>query len=469
MQEIVNLGVCDLRAALARRELTAREATAAYLAEIRERDKELGAYLSVLEERAYQDATAFDCGERKGTLAGVPYALKDNVCTAGIFTTCASRFLEDFIPPYNATVSERLRSGVLLGKLNMDEFAMGSSTETSAFHSTRNPVDLQRVPGGSSGGSAAAVAAGLCAYALGTDTGGSIRQPAALCGCVGMRPTYGRVSRYGLIAFASSFDQIGPLTRSVRDNAAVLSAIAGVDPRDATTLRTSEEDYETGIENGTQGLRVGVYAEDCAPAVRKAVLQAARLLEASGAVIDAISFPFAEESLAAYHVLTGAEAYSNLARFDGVRFGCRAAGCSTPEDVFVRSRTEGFGSEVKRRILLGSCVLSGENREKYYERALLARARVARAFQDLFERVDLILSPTSPTTAWRLGEKTDPLLMCRSDLYTVPPSLAGLPALSVPCGKDEKGLPCSVQLIGAKRMEKLLYRAAYALEQEKSV
>ena len=465
MRDIASLGVCGLRAALDRREIGAREAAEMYLAAIRERDGTLGAYLTVTEERALSEAAAFDRGERTGALAGIPCAVKDNICTCGVRTTCASRFLEGFVPPYSATAFERLGAGVLLGKTNLEEFAMGSSTENSAFHPTRNPADPERVPGGSSGGSAAAVTAGLCAYALGSDTGGSIRQPAALCGCVGMKPTYGRVSRYGLVAFAPSLDQIGPLTRSVRDNGAVLSALAGHDPRDATSLCLPGEDFTAGIESGVRGLRVGLITGECAPTVRDAVLRAGRTLEALGARAVETSFPPTEEALAAYYVIAAAEASSNLARFDGIRYGRRAADCETPEEVFVRSRTEGFGPEVQRRILLGTLLLSGENRERYYFRARQVRARVVRTFDGLLGQYDLLISPVSPTTAWRLGEKADPVRMYRSDIHTAPVSLAGLPALSLPFGRDENGLPCAVQLIGPGCAERLIYRAAYALEE----
>ena len=502
MDDIQSLGVRALRLALDRRELSAREAAGAYLSAIREKDPSLRAFLTVTEARAMADADAFDRrktlpgSERGGMkqpdpeigmgrvsdtdpardlsvrspLAGIPFALKDNICTEGIRTSCASRFLEDFVPPYSAAAFERLHGGVLLGKLNMDEFAMGSSTENSFFYPTRNPADPSRVPGGSSGGCAAAVAGGLCAFALGSDTGGSIRQPASLCGCVGMKPTYGRVSRYGLIAFAPSLEQIGPLTRSVRDNAMVLSAIAGQDPRDATSLPLPAADFTAGLEAGVRGLRIGLFTgEGCAPAVRNAVSRAARTLELLGAEVLPVDFPVSDETLAAYHILSGAEASSNLARFDGIKYGRRAESCRTPEEVFVKSRTEGFGPEVKRRILLGTCVLSGENRERFYTPAQRKRRQVVQAFERLFADVDMILTPTSPTTAWRFGEAADPLAMYRADMYTVPSSLAGIPALSLPFGKDADGLPCAVQLTGPGCAEGLIYRAAFALEQEERV
>ena len=399
-------------------------------------------------------------------------ALKDNLCTRGIRTTCASKMLENFVPPYDAYAVERLRDCVLLGKLNLDEFAMGSSTENSYFKPTRNPVNPERVPGGSSGGSAAAVAAGEAAFALGSDTGGSIRQPAAFCGVVGMKPTYGTVSRYGLVAFASSLDQIGPLTRSVRDSALVLSAIAGQDARDATSAKRPGEDYGAKIGREIRGMRIALprelLAEGLQEEIRQAVLAAARLFEGLGAEVVEVGLPSLKYALPAYYVISSAEASSNLARFDGIKYGYRAKEFDGIEQLYERSRSEGFGREVRRRIMLGSFVLSAGYYDAYYRKAQQVRALVRRALEALLEECDLILSPVAPTTAYRIGEKMgDPLQMYLGDIYTVPASIAGLPALSLPFAQDEEGLPIGLQLIGRAFGEAELYQAAYALEQGK--
>ncbi len=411
-------------------------------------------------------------GEPLSNLAGVPMALKDNLCTRGIRTTCASKMLENFVPPYDAYAVERLRDCVLLGKLNLDEFAMGSSTENSYFKPTRNPVNPERVPGGSSGGSAAAVAAGEAAFALGSDTGGSIRQPAAFCGVVGMKPTYGTVSRYGLVAFASSLDQIGPLTRSVRDSALVLSAIAGQDARDATSAKRPGEDYGAKIGREIRGMRIALprelLAEGLQEEIRQAVLAAARLFEGLGAEVVEVGLPSLKYALPAYYVISSAEASSNLARFDGIKYGYRAKEFDGIEQLYERSRSEGFGREVRRRIMLGSFVLSAGYYDAYYRKAQQVRALVRRALEALLEECDLILSPVAPTTAYRIGEKMgDPLQMYLGDIYTVPASIAGLPALSLPFAQDEEGLPIGLQLIGRAFGEAELYQAAYALEQGK--
>lgn len=480
MKKLTEWSACALSEALGKGEVSAVEAVRAYLDEIARRDGEIRAYLTVTAEAALSAAEAADAARRRGEalspLAGVPIALKDNLCTKGIRTTCASRMLENFVPPYDAAVVERLYAAgaVPLGKANMDEFAMGSSTENSAFFPTRNPVDPSRVPGGSSGGSAAAVAAGEAAVAIGSDTGGSIRQPAAFCGVVGMKPTYGLVSRYGLVAFASSLDQIGPLARTAADCALAMNVLAGHDRRDATSLSAPQEDYLAGLDAGVEGLRLALpkeyFGEGLQPAVKDAVLSAARRFEAMGAKVGEVSFPTLEDALPAYYVLSSAEASSNLARFDGVRYGRRSGEAQDIAELYCRSRSEGFGAEVKRRILLGTFVLSAGYADAYYKQALRVRTLIARDFGRIFREYDAILSPVAPTTAYRLGEKTaDPMQMYLGDVYTVPVNIAGLPAVSLPCGKDEDGLPIGMQLIGPALSEKRLLRAAHTFETERSV
>jgi aspartyl-tRNA(Asn)/glutamyl-tRNA(Gln) amidotransferase subunit A len=401
----------------------------------------------------------------------VPIALKDVLCTWGVPTTCGSRILEHFIPPYDATVVARLQAvgAVVLGKTNMDEFAMGSSTEHSAFKPTRNPWDLGRVPGGSSGGSAAAVAADLATVALGSDTGGSIRQPAAFCGTVGVKPTYGRVSRYGLVAFASSLDQIGPLTKDVRDAALVLGAIAGADPLDATSVDEPVPDYTAGLDAGIRGLTLGVpreyFAEGIDGDVARAVREAIDVLQRLGARTEAISLPTTAYALAAYYVIAPAEASSNLARYDGVKYGLRVAGARDLVEMSGRTRAAGFGPEVRRRIMLGAYALSAGYYEAYYGRAQRVRTLVGRDFAAAFARVDLIVAPTTPNVAFKFGEKADPLAMYLNDAFTIPVNLTGLPALSVPCGRSASGLPIGLQLIGRPFDEARLLQAAYAYEQ----
>ncbi|MEY8382623.1 Asp-tRNA(Asn)/Glu-tRNA(Gln) amidotransferase subunit GatA [Christensenellaceae bacterium 44-20] len=476
MSDILKLSAYEMRQEMEQGRLSALEATEAYLAEIRKREPEVGAYLLVEEERAKAQAQSIDArrakGERLGALAGIPMALKDNLCTKGIRTTCASRMLEHFIPPYDAFAVEKLRDSVLLGKLNMDEFAMGSSTENSYFHPTKNPANLEHVPGGSSGGSAAAVAAGEAAFSLGSDTGGSIRQPAAFCGVVGMKPTYGAVSRYGLIAFASSLDQIGPLTRDVRDSALVLSAIAGHDRRDATSVAREYGDYGAKLGKSIRGMKIAVpeefFGEGLQGEIRQSILTAAKTMERQGAEIVQVSMPALKNALPAYYVISSAEASSNLARFDGIKYGFRSENFEGIEQLYERSHSEGFGAEVKRRIMLGSFVLSAGYYDAYYKKALEVRTLIGREFERVLEQCDMILAPVAPTTAYRLGEKTgDPLQMYLGDIYTVPVNIAGLPALSLPCGRDAEGLPIGMQLIGRAFGEAELYQAAYAFEQEK--
>lgn len=477
---ITELSLRELTTALATRNISSREVTESYLSAIHERDPEVGAYLSVTAEAALTAAEAVDekrhAGELLPPLSGVPCGIKDNICTKGVTTTCASRMLEHFVPPYDATVMEALhrQGAVVLGKLNMDEFAMGSSTENSYFKATRNPKDLTRVPGGSSGGSAAAVAAGEAAFALGSDTGGSIRQPAAFCGVVGMKPTYGLVSRYGLIAFASSLDQIGPLTRTVYDNAMVLEAICGHDSRDSTSLPDSALPMTRDIETGIRGMRFALpreyFSDALQPEIAAAIRAAAHRLETLGAQVDEVSLGNLDVALPAYYVISSAEASSNLARFDGVKYGFRAQNVREIQDLYRQTRSQGFGPEVQRRILLGSFVLSAGYYDAYYKKALQVRTLLKQSFDRVFEHYDAVLSPVAPTTAYKLGEKTkDPLEMYLGDIYTVPINIAGLPALSLPCGTDHQGLPIGMQLIGKPYSEPALYRAGYAFETEGGV
>lgn len=474
---MTELTVKQLAQALDRKEVSAREAAEAYLRAIEEKDAAVGAYLTVTRELALKQADLVDekraRGEKLPALAGVPCGIKDNICTKGTTTTCASKMLENFVPPYDAAVMEKLQGqeAVMLGKLNMDEFAMGSSTENSYYKVTHNPRNLGCVPGGSSGGSAAAVAAGEAAAALGSDTGGSIRQPAAFCGVVGMKPTYGLVSRYGLVAFASSLDQIGPLTKDVYDNAMVLETICGHDSRDSTSLPDSKLDLLGNIEGGVKGMRFALpkeyFSEALNPEIAAAIRAAAHRLETLGAQVDEVSIRELEYALPAYYVISSAEASSNLARFDGVKYGFRAQNVKEIHDLYKETRTQGFGPEVKRRIMLGSFVLSAGYYDAYYKKALQVRTLLKNAFDQVFAGYDAILAPVAPTTAYRIGEKTkDPLEMYLGDVYTVPVNIAGLPALSLPCGTDSQGLPIGMQLIGKAYSEPTLYRAGFAFEQE---
>lgn len=442
------------------------------LANIGTREDEVGAFLHQ-DEDLLRDAQDLDerlaRGEDPGPLSGVTMAIKDNMATLGMPTTCGSRILEGWIPPYDATAVARLKGAgaLLVGKTNLDEFAMGSSTENSAYHVTRNPLDLTRVPGGSSGGSAAAVAAGFALGALGSDTGGSIRQPASLCGVVGVKPTYGRVSRYGLVAFASSLDQIGPLANSVDDAALILETIAGHDSRDSTCLESGAPKLRETKDRGVQGLRVGVISELmdlCAPDVVRQARYAANLLSSGGARVEEVSVAATTLGLSAYYLIAPAEASSNLARFDGVRYGYRSE-AQDLTDMYVRTRTYGFGSEVKRRIMLGTYALSAGYYDAYYGKAQKVRTLIISAFEESYAEFDLLLCPTSPTTAFALGEKlSDPMTMYLNDVCTIPSNLAGHPAISIPMGVGDDGLPVGVQLLGPALSEPLLFQAAYALE-----
>ncbi len=473
MVEINSASALALAASVRRGERRAAEVVEEYLAAIGRREGEVHAFNTLMDDSARRAADLIDrrvaAGEDPGPLAGVPVALKDNLCTKGVLTTCSSRILEGWRPPYDATVVERLglAGAIAIGKTNLDEFAMGSSTENSAFGPTRNPHDLTRVPGGSSGGSAAAVAAGFAPLALGSDTGGSIRQPAALCGVVGIKPTYGRVSRYGLIAFASSLDQIGPLATGVADAAALLEVIAGHDALDSTSAPVVSPPLVARLGDGVEGLRIGVVTElmgeGVAPDVRRRVEAAAEVLSGAGAKVEEVSIPALSYGLSAYYLIAPAEASSNLARYDGVRYGLRVDAPTTGA-MNVATRTAGFGAEVKRRIMLGTYALSAGYYDAYYGKAQRVRTLIVRDFAAAYQSFDLLLSPTSPTTAFPLGTKADPLAMYLSDVCTIPSNLSGDPAVSVPFGTGDDGLPVGVQILAPALAEVTMLRAAAVLE-----
>jgi len=474
LPSVANLTVAEALKLLEGGACSSEELVGAVLAAIRERDGELGAYLSVDEADALAQARAADAARRagrRGPLLGVPIAVKDILNVRGQPCGCASRILAGYVAPYDATAVARLRAAgaVLAGRTNMDEFAMGSTTENSAFRITRNPRDRTRVPGGSSGGSAAAVAGGEALAALGSDTGGSIRQPAAFCGCVGLKPSYGRVSRYGLTAYASSLDQIGPLTRTVRDAALLLQVMAGRDPLDATTLDAPVPDYAAALTEDLRGLRLGLpreyFAPGMDPEVEAALRAAVERCRYLGARIAELSLPHTEYAIAAYYIIATAEASANLARFDGVRYGFRAADAADPLTMYGRTRQQGFGSEVKRRIILGTYVLSSGYYDAYYLRAQQARALIRRDFEEAFRVCDALLAPVAPTPAYRLGEKTaDPLQMYLGDIFTVPANLAGICGLSVPCGATAGGLPIGLQILGPAFQEEKILRVGHAFE-----
>ncbi len=478
MTQLYALTAHAAHAMLARKEISARELLDAVYARVDAVEEAVHSYVLLLREAAYAAADAVDAriaaGEAIGPLEGIPLALKDILCTKGVRTTCCSKILEDFIPPYDATVVERLRDAgiVTVGKTNMDEFAMGSSTENSAFGPSRNPWDVTRVPGGSSGGSASAMGADEALIAIGTDTGGSIRQPAAYCGVVGLKPTYGRVSRYGLIAFASSLDQIGPITKDVRDAALVMNAIAGPDPRDSTCLPEPSPDYAALLGRDIKGMRVGVPRElfsqegvTVDPGVEKAVREAITLLERLGATVEECSLPNVRFSLPTYYIIAPAEASSNLARYDGVEFGYRAPGTRDTVRMMTETRDEGFGAEVKRRIMLGTYALSSGFYDAFYLKASQVRTLIRRDFEKAFETYDVLVSPTAPSVAFPLGAKADdPIQMYLNDICTIPVNMAGIPALSLPCGYDQ-GLPVGLHLMAAHWQEPKLLQVAHAYEQ----
>lgn len=474
--ELLDLSAAELGRAIREGRTTAPEAMEAVLSRIGQSEEEYHCYITIDREGALKRAEEIQAkiraGELTGSLAGVPVAVKDNLCTKGMPTTCASRILDGFVPTYSAEAVINLEKAgaVIIGKTNMDEFAMGSTTETSAYGVTRNPRNPEHVPGGSSGGSAAAVAAGECFFALGSDTGGSIRQPASYCGVVGMKPTYGTVSRYGLVAYGSSLDQIGPITKNVEDCAAVLEAVSSHDPKDSTSVKREDTDFTAALKKDVRGLRIGIprdyFGEGLDREVREAVLGAAELLKSQGAAVEEFDLSLVEYAIPAYYTIAAAEASSNLERFDGIKYGYRDREAQGLHQMYKRTRSEGFGAEVKRRIMLGSFVLSSGYYDAYYLKALRVKAMIKKAFDQAFAKYDLILAPVAPTTAPRLGESlSDPIKMYLGDIYTISVNLAGLPGISVPCGTDSQGLPIGLQLIGDCFQEKKLIQAAYTFEQ----
>ena len=463
----------ELQESLHNGELTIADLTKEAFARIEKLDDDVQAFLALNKEQALAQAEEMDQVpfEERGPLFGLPIGVKDNIVTEGLETTCASKILEGFMPIYDATVVKKLREAgmVTVGKLNMDEFAMGSSNENSAFKTTKNPWNLANVPGGSSGASAAAVAAGEVPFSLGSDTGGSIRQPAAYCGVVGMKPTYGRVSRFGLVAFASSLDQIGPITRNVRDNALLLEAIAGVDEKDSTSADVPVPNYVSKLDGDIKGLKIAVpkefLGEGVQDAARQSVLAALEVLKGLGATVEEVSLPHSKYALAAYYILSSSEASSNLSRFDGIRYGFRAEGVKNLMELYKETRAQGFGDEVKRRIMLGTYSLSAGTYDAYYKKAQQARTLIKNDYDKIFEQYDVIVGPTAPTAAFKIGENVDdPMTMYANDILTIPINLAGVPAISIPCGFDGD-LPLGLQIIGKHFDEETIYRTAYAYEQ----
>ena len=475
--DITELTVHELQEKLKNKELTVTEITKAYADRIKEKEPEVQAFITELTEQGIKQAEEIqkriDNGENLGDLAGIPIGIKDIICTKGVKTTCASKMLENFVAPYDATVMEKINKEEMidLGKLNMDEFAMGGSTEHSYFKKTKNPWDLSRVPGGSSGGSAAAVAANMVPWALGTDTGGSIRQPASFCGVVGLKPTYGLVSRYGVVAFASSLDQVGVFTKDVQDCAMLLNVIAGHDEKDTTSVDIGPKDYTKSLQKDIKGLKIGVpkefYGEGINPEVKASLENALAKYKEMGAEVEEISLDIAKYALATYYIIACAEASSNLGRYDGIRYTYRAKDCKNLKEIYKKSRSEGFGAEVKRRIILGTYVLSSGYYDAYYKKAQQVRTLVTNEFNKAFEKYDVIITPTSPTVAFKLGSKVDnPLEMYLADICTVSVNIAGLPGMSIPCGVDSEGMPIGMQIIGKKFDEETIIKTAYAFEQE---
>ena len=474
--DITELTVHELQDKLENKEITVTDITKAYIENIKKKEEKIGAFVTILEDEALKNAeeiqNKIESGEIKNSLAGIPIGIKDNICTKGVKTTCSSKMLENFISPYDATVMEKINAEnmVMLGKLNMDEFAMGGSTEYSYFHVTRNPWNLNKVPGGSSGGSAAAVAANLVPWALGSDTGGSIREPASFCGVVGLKPTYGLVSRYGLVAFASSLDQIGPITKDVKDCAMLLNVIAGHDERDSTSANVEKQDYVKALRNNVKGLKIGIpkefFGEGINKEVKESLEKAIEKYKELGAEVEECSLDIAKYSLAAYYIIACAEASSNLGRFDGIRYTYRTKEYSNLKELYKKTRSEGFGPEVKRRIILGTYVLSSGYYGAYYKKAQKVRTLVMNEFKKAFEKYDILLTPTSPTVAFDIGSKSNnPLEMYLADICTVSVNIAGLPAISIPCGKDAEGMPIGMQLIGKRFDEQAILNAAYTFEQ----
>lgn len=463
--ELTDLTVHELMEKVKNKEITIEEITKAYADRINEKEPEVNAFVSTRLEEAIT--------ESKNPEAGIPIGIKDNICTKGIKTTCSSKMLENFVSPYDATVITKIKEKnmPILGKLNMDEFAMGSSTENSAIKITRNPWNLNKVPGGSSGGSAAAVAANLVPWALGSDTGGSIREPASFCGIVGLKPTYGLVSRSGLVAFASSLDQIGPMTKDVEDSALLLNIIAGHDENDSTSVKKEKIDYTKNLKNSIQGMKIGVpkefFGEGINPEVKKSLENSIEEYKKLGAIVEECSLDVSESSLAAYYIIACAEASSNLGRFDGIRYGYRAKDYKDLKELFVKSRTEGFGKEVKRRIILGTYVLSSGYYDAFYKKAQKVRTYVKNKFDECFKKYDVLLTPVAPTTAFDIGSKTNnPLEMYLADICTVSINIASVPAISIPCGIDSNNMPIGMQLIGSRFQEEKILNAAYAIEQQ---
>ena len=469
--ELYELTVHELMDKLDRKEITSEEIIKSYSKRIEEKEKDIQAFVTTTTDTAIEKAR--NVSRENSRLAGIPIGIKDNICTKGVKTTCSSKMLENFIAPYNATVVEKLENeGIIsLGKLNMDEFAMGASTEYSAFKATKNPWDLQTVPGGSSGGSAAAVASNMVPWALGSDTGGSIRQPSAFCGVVGLKPTYGLVSRYGLVAFASSLDQIGPIAKDVEDCAILLNVIAGYDEKDSTSVNMPKKDYTNSLVKNVKGLKIGVpkefLGEGINEEVKKSIENAIEEYKKLGAEVEECSLDIANQALATYYIIACAEASSNLGRFDGIRYGYRTKNFETLKDIYKNSRSEGFGAEVKRRIILGTYVLSSGYYDAYYKKAQKLRTIIKQEFETLFKKYDVLITPTSPTVAYKIGTKSNnPLEMYLADLCTVSVNIAGLPGISIPCGVDNQGMPIGLQLIGKPFAEETLIKAAYTYEQE---
>ncbi len=473
---LMNLTAVELGKKIKNKEVTVVEATKAALDAIDAKEEKVNSFVTVDREgalkRAEEVQKLIDDGKLDGPLAGVPVAVKDNMCTEGVLTTCSSKILGNFVPTFTseAVINLEKAGAVILGKTNMDEFAMGSTTETSAYGETKNPWNLEHVPGGSSGGSCAAVAAEECFYALGSDTGGSIRQPSSFCGVTGIKPTYGTVSRYGLIAYGSSLDQIGPVAKDVTDCATILEVIASHDEKDSTSVKRDDLDFTSALVDDVKGMKIGIpkdyFGEGLDSEVKDAVLNAAKVLEQKGAIVEEFDLSLVEYAIPAYYVIACAEASSNLARFDGVKYGYRTEEYDGLHNMYKKSRSEGFGAEVKRRIMLGSFVLSSGYYDAYYLKALRTKALIKKAFDDAFAKYDVILGPAAPTTAPKLGESlSDPLKMYLGDIYTISVNLAGLPGITVPCGMDSNGLPIGLQLIGDCFKEKNIIRAAYSFEQ----
>ncbi len=475
MEDILSLSAVELSAAIKEGKTTAVEAMQAVLSKIEEVEKEINAYVTIDKEGALKKAEEvqkkIEAGELSGPLAGVPVAIKDNMCTEGVLTTCSSKILNNFIPTFSAEAVINLEKAgvVMIGKTNMDEFAMGSTTETSAYGVTKNPRNTEHVPGGSSGGSAAAVAANECFFALGSDTGGSIRQPASYCGVVGLKPTYGTVSRYGLIAYGSSLDQIGPITKNVADCATVLEVITSYDKKDSTSIDRKDTDFTSALVDDVKGMRIGIprdyFGEGLDEEVKNAVLAAAKEFEKKGAIVEEFDLSLVSYAIPTYYTIAAAEASSNLERFDGIKYGYRAADAEGLHNMYKKTRSEGFGPEVKRRIMLGSFVLSSGYYDAYYLKALRVKAMIRKAFDEAFEKYDIILGPVAPTTAPKLGQSlSDPIKMYLGDIYTISANLAGIPGISLPCGKDANGLPIGMQMLANSFEEKKLIQAAYTYE-----